>query len=136
MDRKPFKMVVDSRDIWRRMPEEEHPSVGKGFFRALRNDIKDNLNKISINESEIIFDEFRNIPYKLRPYTRLGETSGGPDAIFIYNDEIDSKRPIETLSVTVRGLATSLLSTERIYTDRNKHTSLTNFLKDKYPEYF
>jgi HD superfamily phosphohydrolase len=136
-DRMPFKLVVDSRDIWRKMPggEEEHPSVGKGFFRALRNDIKNNLNNMRINHAEIIFDEFRNVPYKLRPYTRLGESSDGPDAIFIYNHKIDSKKPIETLSVTVKELATSPLSTERIYVDRNKHTSLHNFLKSKYPEY-
>jgi HD superfamily phosphohydrolase len=135
-DRKPFKLVVDSRDIWRKMPgEEEHPSVGKGFFRALRNDIKNNLDKMLINQAEIIFDEFRNVPYKLRPYTRLGESSGGPDAVSIYNHKIDSKKPIETLSVTVKELATYPLSTERIYVDRNKHTSLLNFLKNKYPEY-
>ena len=136
-DRKPFKLVVDSRDIWRKMPgeEEEHPSIGKGFFRALRNDIKNNLDKMLINQAEIIFDEFRNVPYKLRPYTRLGESSGGPDAVSIYNHKIDSKKPIETLSVTVKELATYPLSTERIYVDRNKHTSLLNFLKNKYPEY-
>lgn len=127
-DRKPFKLVVDSRGIWRKMPgEEEHPSIGKGFFRALRNDIKDNLDKMLINQAEIIFDEFRNVPYKLRPYTRLGESSDGPDTIFIYNHKIDSKKPIETLSVTVKELATSPLSTERIYVDRNKYTSLSNF---------
>jgi HD superfamily phosphohydrolase len=135
-DRKPFKLVVDSHNIWRKMPgEEEHPSVGKGFFRALRNDIKNNLDKMLINQAEIIFDEFRNVPYKLRPYTRLGESSGGPDAVSIYNHKIDSKKPIETLSVTVKELATYPLSTERIYVDRNKHTSLLNFLKNKYPEY-
>jgi hypothetical protein len=92
-DRKPFKLVVDSRDICRKMPgeEEEHPSIGKGFFRALRNDIKNNLDNMLINQAEIMFDEFRNVPYKLRPYTRLGESSDGPDAIFIYNRKIDSK---------------------------------------------
>jgi HD superfamily phosphohydrolase len=136
IDRKPFKVVVDSRDIWRKMPQEDHPSVGKGFFRAIRDDIKNNLDKISINQSEIIFDEFRNMPYKLRPYTRLGESAEGPDAISIYNHQIDSKRPIETLSIIVRELATSLLSTERLYVDRNKHTLLRNFLKAKYSAYF
>jgi hypothetical protein len=82
-----------------------------------------------INQAEIIIDEFRNVPYKLRPYTRLGESSDGPNAIFIYNHKIASKKPIEMLSVTVKELATSPLSTERIYVDRNKHTSLSNFLK-------
>jgi HD superfamily phosphohydrolase len=104
-DRIPFKLVVDSRD------------------------------KMLINQYEIVFDEFRNMPYKLRPYTRLGEISNGPDAIFIYNHKIDSKKPIETLSVTVKELATGPLSTERIYVDRNKYTSVHNFLKSKYPEY-
>jgi HD superfamily phosphohydrolase len=137
-DRNPFKLVVDSHDIWRKMPqqEEEHPSIGKGFFRALRNDIRSNLDNICINQAEIIFDEFRYIPYKLRPYTRLGERSEGPDTIFIYNHKIDSKKPIEMLSVTVKALATTMQSTERIYVDRNKHASLLNFLKSKYSEYF
>ncbi len=135
----PFKTVVDSEDIRRKMltlNEKDQPE-SKGFIQAIEADIQYNLKSLRMNESDIIFDAFKNVPYKLRPYTRVGEGgSEGADIVFIYNERVGSKEPIERRSVVVQTLATANLSARRIYVNKQKFNTLHGFLKEKYSAYF
>lgn len=135
----PFKTVVDSEDIRRKMLEinsKDQPE-SKGFIEAIEKDISYNLKKLKLEESDIIFDAFKSVPYKLRPYVRVADAGNeGGDIVFIYNERVGSKEPIEKRSIVVQTLATANLSAKRIYVNRSKQESITGFLKEKYAPYF
>jgi hypothetical protein len=82
--RRPFKMVVDSGNIWGKMPRERSSDAGIGYTNAMWDDINHSLIGKDIHESEIALDEVKNIPYKLRPYTRLQNGEEEPDMVYIY----------------------------------------------------
>ncbi len=137
--RKPFRIVVDSNTIRRKSKEKEDAQTGMGVVRVFESDVKYNLGDLGITENEIVFDEFGNIPYKLRPYTKLveeKEKKDEPDIVYIYDKKIGSKEPIEDRSIIVGELARSKLRTRRIYVDRGRYDLLASFMKEKYPEYF
>jgi HD superfamily phosphohydrolase len=135
--RLPFKIVSDSTDISKKIPHEEGQAAGRGFLTAIEDEIKNSMNQIGISESEIIFDEVSNIPYKLRPYTRLlGMDSDEPDVVSIYDRKNGLKTPIERLSLIVKTLATNIFSARRIYADKRKYTLIQDFLKKRHPRYF
>lgn len=133
-NRIPFKIILDSGNVWKQI-EENDPAAGRGVILAIQEDIKYNLKNIDIDEDEIIFDHFRNIPYKLRPYYNIGKDNSDESNVYIYNKKIDNKKPIEDLSIIVKQLATNVFSTMRIYIERNKKNNLMAFLNNKYSKF-
>lgn len=132
-NREPFSVILDSEDIWRKMENEEDPSAGRAYINAVWSEINSSLVKKSLDESEIVKDEVGSIPYKLRPYERLPNDEEGPDAVYIYNKKVDSKKPIEELSLIVKNLAISRPRRTRMYVDRGKYDLVYTHLKERYP---
>lgn len=134
-DRNPFKVVVDSGNIWKKMAMEKSHDAGIGYTNAMWDDINHTLVGKGINESEISLDEVRNIPYKLRPYTRLQDDQEEPDVVSIYNEKIGTEKRIEEVSPIVKTLATNPPRSTRIYVDRRKYELLHQFLRNKFSRY-
>ena len=130
----PYKVIVDSEQIRTESGEKEDSKGGSGFVRAVEENVTSNLKKIKISMTDIIFDKFENIPYRLRPYSRAyAENAEEPDAVLIYDQDIDSKEPIENKSFIVKTLANNLIRKRRIYVEESKKALLLDFLRKSYP---
>ena len=139
-NRIPFKVIVDSEDIRRKMLRSgDDPAGCTGFVTALEIDLASQHSSLGISESEIMSDGYNTIPYKLRPYIRSPkekDEEDEPDIVYIYDNKTGYKEPIEKRSILIEKLASTTMSTRRIYVDRNQYETISSFLKNKYKKYF
>jgi HD superfamily phosphohydrolase len=133
-DRIPYRKILDSGDIWKKIKEND-PAAGRGILLAIESDIQSSYDSYGLNESELIFDSFKSVPYKLKPYIRTTKGNSEddePEIIYIYNETLKEKRPVEDLSPIIRTLANEKFSTSRIYIEKSKFDLTYNKLKNKY----
>lgn len=136
-NRTPFRKILDSGDIWKKIKEND-PAAGRGILMAIESEIQSSYDSYGLNESEIIFDSFKSVPYKLKPYIRTSKGASDddePEIIYIYNKKLNEKRPVEELSPIIKTLANEKFSTSRIYIEKSKFDRTYERLKNKYSKF-
>jgi HD superfamily phosphohydrolase len=137
LKRTPYKVAIETDDIRKKMMEKKEVFANANVkLMGIAKDIEYNLAQMGLTKNEVIFDEVSSIPYKLRPYTLASSETLGPEIVYIYNERVGAKEPIETRSVLVRTLAEANLSNQRFYVSRSKYPVIQRFLEKNHPDYF
>ncbi|MFY3740348.1 MAG: hypothetical protein HMLIMOIP_000785 [Candidatus Nitrosomirales archaeon] len=142
VNRQNYKEVYSSDQIRRKFLKQKHKDASEqtatGFLQALEIDIKEKLPSLGINKWEIIFDDYRYLPYQLRPYSLPlpHEESEEARTIYTYDKENDFPEAIETAHPMIEAFAKNPPRIKRVFVERDKESALKEFLKKKYKEYF
>jgi len=130
VNRMPYRLLRDSSFLKNKNGDIEEAASGSGTLNVLGIVIRNSLKRLRIDKSSVIFDEFRGVPYKLRPYSSSLAESDDPATVMIYNQNLGTSKPIESMSTIVRALASNLVSTRRIYVEPSKYNKLEQFLQE------
>ena len=127
----PYKEASNSEAI-RRKTNSDEPGSHIGFHRAIESSVKANLDSIGIDENEIVFDQSASLPYKLQPYSVLGDQGDKyADTVLVYDRKTDAIEPIEKRSGIVRALA-GYFTVHRMFVAADKKPLLEAYLKENF----
>lgn len=140
-ERDPYTIVLDSELVELKLRKNKTGQDGSSYLIPIEESLQyementDNLKKIGIEKEDIIFDEAKKLSYKLRPYLELTgkQEEEDPHTIFIYDDKIKSRDPIEIRSKLIQVLGEPV-KIRRTYVKRDKKDVLLKYLQGKHPD--
>ncbi len=136
LQRKPYRKVVDSDDIRQLYAKKEGRAddTGRSGIDFLRKTLMDNLDKMGVNGLEVLYDNYRNLPITLRPYSKpLGPETAEEEVsspIIIYDEQTDNSTRIEDLSIAMKSLSEGVPRIARIYAAVNSYEKVKQFAEE------
>ncbi len=126
LERAPYRKVIDTEGIRSVLIKREkralQQDVGLSGISILWKAVLDKLKDVNVDQSEVMFDGYRNLPLTLRPYSKpLPYESTGEEIspIYIYDRQTDTLDLIENRSTAIRSLSENVPRMTRIYAARN-----------------
>jgi len=138
LDRNPYKKVVDTEDIRASLTKKEHRTlqqdVGLSGISILWKALQDKLKEVAVDQTEVMFDSYRNLPLTIRPYSKPlpHETLSQEDVspIYIYDEQTDTLDFIENKSPAIKSLSENVPRTARIYAARESFGKVSDIVED------
>jgi len=126
LDRVPYGKVIGTEDVRSFLMKKEKRSlqhdIGLSGIAVLWKVISDKVKEIGVENQEVMFDTYRNLPLTLRPYSKPLPYESGPEEeispIYIYDEQTDTLDLIENGSIVIRSLSESVPRTARIYASK------------------
>ncbi len=137
-----FKEIYNSFEIRRRLSKrgdgEASEQAATDFLKPLEVDIKEKQASLGIEDGEMVFDEYYNLPYRLRPYGNPLPHENQEEArtIYVFDTKTAFLERIESTYPLIEHFAKNHPKIKRLFVHSSKEERLREFLRKKYSDYF